>query len=90
VKWTTRRKLALSILLIAVTTSCAQQVSYGIEPEAPGFWMGLIQGILLPFAWFGSLFSDSIAIYAVPNNGGWYDFGFVLGLSALGGGASSR
>ncbi len=52
--------------------------------------MGLIHGWLVPFSFVGSLFSDNIAIYAVPNNGGWYDFGFVLGVSSLGGAAASR
>ena len=39
-------------------------------------------------AWIGSLFSDAIAVYAVPNNGGWYDFGFFLGIVVLGGGGA--
>lgn len=57
-----------------------------------GFWGGLWHGIVAPFAFIGSLFSDDIAIYAVNNNGGWYDFGFVLGAGILsfGSGRSSR
>ncbi|MEV0841977.1 hypothetical protein AB0I55_20755 [Actinocatenispora sera] len=27
-----------------------------------------------------SLFTDSVSIYDVHNNGGWYNFGFVLGI----------
>jgi hypothetical protein len=42
---------------------------------------------VFPWAWIGSLFSDSIAVYAVPNRGGWYDFGFFLGVTVLGGGS---
>jgi hypothetical protein len=34
------------------------------------------------------LLSSSIAMYAVNNNGGWYDFGFVLGAGILFGGGS--
>jgi hypothetical protein len=30
---------------------------------------------------------DKIAVYAVPNSGGWYDFGFFLGIVVLGGGS---
>ena len=55
-----------------------------------GFWGGLWHGMIAPFAWIGSLFSDDIAIYAVNNNGGWYDFGFILGIGALTGGSTSR
>ena len=29
-----------------------------------------------------------IAIYAVPNNGGWYDFGYFLGVVVFGVGAN--
>ena len=42
---------------------------------------------LKPVAWLVSLFSDKIAIYAVPNNGGWYDFGYFLGIAVFGVGA---
>lgn len=57
-----------------------------------GFWSGLWHGIVAPFAFIGSLFSDSIAMYAINNNGGWYDFGFVLGAGILlgGGGSASK
>ncbi|MFH1004723.1 MAG: hypothetical protein V1781_04410 [Bacteroidota bacterium] len=51
-----------------------------------GFWGGLWHGIIAPISFFGSLFSNDIAMYAVNNNGGWYDFGFVLGSGLLGGG----
>ena len=74
--------LCLGVLLLA---GCADTVSFsqatGIDPV--GFWCGLWHGMILPFSWFISLLSDSTAIYAIYNNGGWYDFGFVLGCGAL-------
>jgi hypothetical protein len=45
-----------------------------------GFWSGVWDGMITQFSFIGSLFSDDIAIYAVNNNGAWYDFGFVGGL----------
>jgi uncharacterized membrane protein len=42
--------------------------------------------LIAPFAFIGSRVSSDIAIYAFPNNGGWYDFGFLLGLPCWGGG----
>jgi hypothetical protein len=36
-----------------------------------------------------SLFTDDVAIYAVPNNGTWYDFGYFVGIVFLGVGARS-
>jgi len=38
----------------------------------------------------GRLLDNNIAIYAVNNNGRWYDFGFVLGSGILGFGAGKK
>lgn len=54
-----------------------------------GFWGGLWHGLVLPFSFFGQLFSENIAMYAVANNGGWYNFGFWLGACVFGAGSSS-
>ncbi|MDG1737981.1 MAG: hypothetical protein P8L68_14240 [Paracoccaceae bacterium] len=51
-----------------------------------GFFWGLIDGAVAPIAFILSLFSSSIGIYEVPNSGGWYDFGFLLGLTTWAGG----
>ena len=59
----------------------------GAGGETPGFLWGLWHGFIFPFAWIGSLFDPEIAVYAVPNNGGWYDFGYFLGITVLGGGS---
>ena len=76
---------ALTLLLAA----CASQVPSAVEQGAdvPGFWWGLWHGFIFPFAWIGSLFDADIAVYSVPNTGGWYDFGFFLGVTVLGGGS---
>lgn len=44
-----------------------------------GFWGGTWHGLIMFFSFIGSLFNDDIAVYAVNNNGHWYDFGFVGG-----------
>jgi len=76
--------LALPLLLAA----CAATQSQGtVQPQAPGFLLGLWHGLIFPVAWVLSLFTDNVAVYAVPNNGGWYDFGYFLGILAFGGGA---
>lgn len=54
-----------------------------------GFWWGLWNGICAPFSFIGSLFSNDISMYDINNNGGWYDFGFVLGAGILFGGSST-
>jgi hypothetical protein len=76
----------LSLLLLS---GCANGVHVTTTPymEPVGFWWGLLHGVIVPFSFIGSLFSEDIAIYAVYNNGGWYDFGFCLGAGALFGGS---
>lgn len=83
-----------SILILACLiplSSCAdvQHVEDCLTYSTYGFWSGLWHGFIAPFSFIGSLFSDEIALYAVNNNGGWYDFGFVLGAGILLGGSSS-
>jgi hypothetical protein len=51
-----------------------------------GFWLGLWHGIIAPITFIISLFNENVSIYAVHNNGGWYDFGFLFGLGLLWGG----
>ena len=53
-----------------------------------GFWMGLWHGIIAPVTFVISLFSENIHMYEVHNNGGWYDFGFVIGAGIIFGGSS--
>ena len=55
-----------------------------------GFWSGLWHGFIAPLSFFCRLFNDDIAIYAINNNGRWYDFGFVLGSGILGFGAGKK
>lgn len=83
----TRFLLACSILL--ALSACASQIDAGVSQAetSPGFLWGLWHGFIFPWSWIGSLFSPDIAVYAVPNNGGWYDFGFFLGVTVLGGGS---
>ncbi len=48
-----------------------------------GFFRGIWHGVIAPFSFVISLFTDRISLYEVYNNGGWYDFGFVIGAGIL-------
>ncbi len=78
-------------LVVMVLASCATQPSPVEVAEPPGFFSGLLHGFLIFFTFIGSWFTD-YRIYAFPNSGGWYDFGYLLGASMFlgGGGASAR
>ena len=54
-----------------------------------GFWFGLWHGTISPITFIISLFNDNVHIYEVHNNGGWYNFGFMLGIGAFCSGSSA-
>ena len=78
------------LFIVILFYSCANVVNVHdcVKDEPYGFWSGLWHGFTAIFSFFGSLFFDNIAIYAVNNNGNWYNFGFVLGSGILGFGTS--
>ena len=83
-----RPRFAATIAAALALSACAAtQTSAAVSPGAPGFLLGLWHGFIFPVAWVVSLFTDKVAIYAVPNNGGWYDFGYFLGIVVFGVGA---
>ncbi len=81
------RYAALTAAALALSACAATQSEGAVAASAPGFWLGLWHGFIFPVAWIVSLFTAKVAIYAVPNNGGWYDFGYFLGIVVFGVGA---
>lgn len=83
--------LALLALLFAGCAAGGNELTATPDPEGlvAGFWRGLWHGFIAPLTFIVSLFKDSVGIYEVHNNGGWYDFGFMLGVNAIFGGSVS-
>ena len=90
--------LMISLMMLGIT-GCAAGPNEMVnspdeEGKISGFWQGLWHGIISPVAFVISLFSDTVHVYEVHNNGGWYNFGYLLGASIIfggtGGGAASR
>ena len=77
-------KYIVLILIALSLMSCADTVTFEQAATLPqvGFWYGLWHGIIAPIALVVGWFTD-ISIYAIYNNGGWYDFGFLLGVGAF-------
>ena len=79
---------AIFLAIILIVTSClpgenpVQDVpsDYG---STAGFLKGLWHGIIAPVTFVISLFTENINMYEVHNNGGWYDFGFVIGAGII-------
>jgi hypothetical protein len=82
------KTLALGILVVFVimmlSLSCAPgpndvAKTPDKEGKVAGFWRGLWHGLISPITFVISIFSKSVNFYEVHNNGGWYNFGFVIG-----------
>jgi hypothetical protein len=98
---TSMKKIVLFVLLavVLVTVSgCAAGPNNMLnaenaDGEVAGFWQGLWHGFISPVTFIISLFNANVGIYEVYNNGGWYNFGFMAGVSMIfggGGRGSSR
>lgn len=81
---TFRFRAAAPLLLLALAGCAARQSGAAVEAGAPGFWLGVWHGFIFPVAWVISLFTHDVSVYAVPNNGGWYNFGYFVGIVFLG------
>ena len=77
----------LVVLALALAACVATQPQSVISPTAPGFLEGVWHGFIFPVAFIVSLFTDHIDVYAVPNNGVWYNAGYFCGICFLGVGA---
>ncbi|MDI1324929.1 MAG: hypothetical protein PSV36_19450 [Algoriphagus sp.] len=91
----TRILSLVSIVFVFILFSgCAESVEIDecVTSDPYGFLGGLWHGIIAPFSFVLSIFLDNVAMYAVNNTGGWYDFGFVIGAGILfgGGGKASN
>ncbi len=61
------------------------------DGDVAGFWLGVWHGLISPITFVISLFTDTVNLYEVHNNGNWYDFGFVIGAGiGLGSGGLGR
>ncbi len=82
--------VALVVALVALAGCWAgPSPMIGTPSEAgrvAGFWQGLWHGIIAPIPFIVSLFSDNVHVFEVHNNGNWYVFGFLLGITAVWGG----
>jgi hypothetical protein len=70
-------------LALAACAPGANDVAGAGGQGLAGFWLGLWHGIIAPVTFIISLFNDHVNLYEVHNNGNWYNFGFVFGLSIV-------
>jgi hypothetical protein len=74
--------LAAGVLLLASCAAGPNNVAQVNAVHIAGFWQGLWQGLISPITFLVALFNNNVNIYEVHNNGNWYNFGFMIGVSA--------
>jgi len=83
------RLFLLATMALTLAACVAREAPTAINSTGPGFLEGVWHGFIFPIAFILSLFLSDISVYAVPNNGVWYDAGFFVGICFLGVGARS-
>ena len=78
--------LLLPVLLLL--TSCAAGDAQFSSQAPAGFWYGLWHGVISILSLIIHLFNHNVAVYEIHNTGGWYDFGFLIGVISVWGGGS--
>ncbi len=89
-----KKKLFITLIILFLFTlvSCAAgpnsaTLTVNSDGEVAGFFLGLWHGCISCVTFIISLFSDKVNVYEIHNNGGWYNFGSILGIMiAYGGG----
>jgi hypothetical protein len=71
-------KLSVFAASMVLLTACATQPA-PMTHDAPGLLLGFFHGFTAIFSLVGSIFLQ-VRVYAFPNSGFWYDFGFVTGV----------
>lgn len=87
--------ITILLLCLLVLSACSVAGNPIYTPETPaGFWQGMWHGMISWIALIVRAFGGDWAVYEVANNGGFYDWGFLMGAGGssctCAGGAVSR
>jgi hypothetical protein len=85
--------VSVALVLLVMLSGCAAGPNSAVNTAddkgvTAGFWRGLWHGLISPVTFIISLFTRAVHLYEVHNNGGWYNFGFMLGVSIIFGGGA--
>jgi len=81
-------RLFILFPFLLLLTSCAAGDVQFTQDSPAGFWYGLWHGIIALISLIIHVFNETVAVYEINNTGGWYDFGFLLGVIFIWGGGS--
>jgi hypothetical protein len=77
-----------AVMASLVVAGCAAGDPRFTEEAPAGFWVGLWHGMISVITLIVGIFYDSVEIYERNNTGGWYDLGYLIGVTLVWGGGS--
>ena len=81
-------KLLIFVPLVLMLTSCTAGDAQFTQDTPAGFWYGLWHGVISFISLIIHIFNENVTVYEINNTGGWYDFGFLIGVITVWGGSS--
>jgi hypothetical protein len=79
------KSLAMTVLTLALVFLQGWAAPRFYKPDrTAGFYIGLLEGALMPAALPGLLTGHDLPIYAPNNSGRGYNIGYILGINACG------
>lgn len=78
----------LLLPLVVLVSACAAGDPRFSQDSPAGFWWGIWHGIISVVSLIIHVFNESVLVYEKYNSGGWYDFGFLIGVITVWGGGS--
>jgi len=81
-----RYRLLTLIPLVLLLSACAAGDSKFSQELPADFWWGIWHGIISVISLLFHIFNENVVVYEMHNTGGWYDFGFLLGVIFVWGG----
>ena len=79
-------KLFAIVSLALILSGCTAGDDQFTQETPAGFWWGLWHGIISIISLIVHIFNENVAVYETYNTGGWYDFGFLIGVIFIWGG----
>ena len=79
-------RLFLLFSFVILLTSCVAGDAQFTDISPAGFFYGLWHGVISFITLIIHIFNDSVIVYEASNTGGWYDFGFLIGVACVWGG----
>jgi len=79
-------RIGLFLGAVFLITACTAGDGQFTDQSPAGFWYGVWHGAISIITLVVHIFIETVVVYEINNTGGWYDFGFLMGVIIIWGG----